>query len=74
MLAGLLATLAFLGQLITLGVKIWDAVKETNVEIKKKKTEALQSGVRGLIDRDPSRIVSAFDELRKYKAEHPSVK
>lgn len=70
----ILAVLAFCGQLIVLGVKIWDAVKESNEEIKKKKTEALQSGVRAIVDRDASRLVAAFDELRKYKAEHPSVK
>jgi len=36
--------------------KIWDAINERNAEIKKKKTEALQSGLRGVVDRDASRI------------------
>ena len=44
-------------------VKIFDAAKEKNAEIKKAKTEALQSGVRGIIDKDVSRVTSAFDDF-----------
>ena len=44
-------------------VKLWDAVHEHNLEVKKKKTEALQSGLRGVIDRDSSRITASFDAI-----------
>lgn len=47
--------------------KIWDAIHEYDIEQKKKKTEALQSGVRGIVDRDASRIVGAFDDLRRLR-------
>lgn len=48
-------------------LKVWDAIKERNDEIKKKKTEALQKGLRGVVDRDASRIVGAFDDLRRLR-------
>lgn len=46
---------------------VWDAIKERNEELRKKKTEALQSGLRGIVDRDPSRIVGAYDNLRRLR-------
>lgn len=52
---------------IGLIVKIWDAVKENNDEKKKKQTEAIQSGIRGIIDRDPSRIAASFDTIRRVR-------
>lgn len=57
-----LATIVF-----QLALKLWDAKSEKDQEIKKAKTEAVQSGVRGLIDDDSSRIVSAFDDLRRLR-------
>lgn len=57
-----LAVLAF--QLI---FKVWDAIRERNDEIKKQKTEALQSGLRGVIDKDPVRITAAFDSINRAK-------
>lgn len=45
--------------------KVWDAVSEHNSEIKKQKTEALQSGLRGVVDRDASRITQSFDDLNR---------
>lgn len=50
--------------ILQLIVKIWDAIHEHNIEKKKRKTEALQSVARGIIDRDRSRVTSGFDDLR----------
>jgi hypothetical protein len=44
-------------------IRIWDAVGEHNAEKKKLKTEALQSGVRAIIDRDSSRLNSAIRDI-----------
>lgn len=52
---------------IQLIIKVWDAVKESNDELKKKKTEELQRGLRGVIDRDASRINASFDNLRRLR-------
>lgn len=49
--------------------RVWDAIKEHKGELKKKKTEALQSGIRGIVDRDVSRITHAFDELNRLSKE-----
>lgn len=67
MLAGILAALTFLGQLLTIGVKIWDAIKESNAELKKQKTEALQSGVRAIVDKDVSRLNTAISDLNRLR-------
>lgn len=53
-----LAVLAF--QVI---VRIWDAVREKSLEKRKMQTEALQSGIRGIVDRDVSRINAAINDL-----------
>lgn len=50
---------------IALIIKIWDALNERNDEIRKKKTEALQSGLRGIVDRDISRVTKAFDDINR---------
>jgi len=50
---------------IQLIVRVWDAIREKNIETKKRKTEALQSGLRGIVDRDAGRITSAFDDINK---------
>lgn len=47
--------------------KVWDAIKEHNDDVKKQKTEALQSGLRGIVDRDPSRVTNAFDSIKRLK-------
>ena len=44
-------------------IRIWDVLKESNVEKKKQQTEALQSGVRAIVDRDASRLNSAIHDL-----------
>lgn len=44
-------------------MKIWDAIHEHNKEKKKRKTEALQSIARGIVDRDASRITAGFTDL-----------
>lgn len=64
MWAGILAALTVIGQLISLGIKIWDAVKENDVEIKKQRTEILQSATRAVIDRDVERLNTANIQLR----------
>lgn len=48
---------------IQLIIKIFDAVKERNEEIKKKKTEAVQSGIRAVIDKDVSRLSVAINDI-----------
>ena len=57
---GYIQIAVFLFQII---FRVWDAIKEKNEESKKQKTEALQSGLRGVIDRDPSRITASFSRL-----------
>lgn len=52
---------------IQLIIKIWDAVKESNDEIRKQKTQVVQNNARAIVDRDASRIVSNFDELRRMR-------
>lgn len=52
---------------LQLFIRIWDAVKEHNEEKKKLKTEALQSGVRAIIDRDASRLNTAITELNRLR-------
>lgn len=47
--------------------KVWDAIKEHNIEKKKLKTEALQSGVRAIVDRDASRLNSAVNDLNRLR-------
>lgn len=68
MLAGILAFIGFLGQVLGLINRIYDARKEKNDEEKKRKTELVQNGARAIIDRDASRIVATYDELRRLKA------
>ena len=46
-------------------IKIWDAIHEVNVETKKQKTVALQSGVRAIIDKDASRLSISILELER---------
>lgn len=48
--------------------KLWDAIHEHKEEVKKKKTEVLQSGLRGIVDRDASRVTIAFDELNRLRS------
>ena len=55
--------------LFQLVFKVWGAIDEKNEELKKKKTEALQSGLRGVVDRDPSRVTAAFDNLNRLRGE-----
>lgn len=42
--------------------------KEQDLDLKKQKTEEIQSIARGLIDGDASRVVAGFDRLRKLKS------
>ena len=51
----------------TLILKVWDAIKERNDEIKKKKTEALQSGIKGLVNRDASAITAAINDINRLR-------
>lgn len=63
--------LAIIGALITLALEIIKIIRENKaeskekaIELKKERTEILQSIVRGLADRDESRISSGFERLR----------
>lgn len=57
-----LATAIF--QLILEIFRMW---KEGNDETKKKKTEIQQSILRGIVDRDASRISGGFDQLNRMR-------
>ena len=48
-------------------IRIWDVLKESNVEKKKQQTEALQSGVRAIVDRDASRLNSVIHDLDRLR-------
>lgn len=71
MMAAIIAGLTFFGQLLKLGAEIYLTVKlakqKDSDEIKRKKTELIQSGVRALIDNDGTRYVAALDGLRSLK-------
>lgn len=67
MIAAIIAGITLLGQLVTIGVRIWDAVKENDVEIKKQKTEAIQSAARAVIDRDVSRLNVAINDIERLR-------
>jgi len=53
--------------LLKLATKIWDAINDHNIERKKQKTEALQSGIRAIVDRDASRLNSAIGDLNRMR-------
>ena len=66
--------LAILGAIITLALEIIKLInesrkenKEAAVELKKKKTEILQSLARGIVDGDASRINSCYEQLRRMR-------
>ena len=65
---------AILGAALTLAIEIFKLISETRaeqkeqkVELKKEKTEILQSIARGIIDRDASRINAGFDKLHRLR-------
>lgn len=66
--------LAILGAIITLAIEILKLIsevrtekKEVAFELKKQKTELIQSVARGIVDRDASRINSGIDKLRRLR-------
>ena len=67
MWAGILAAITLVGQLLSLFNKIWDANKEKDEALKKQKTEALQSGVRAIVDKDVSRLSVAINDLNRLR-------
>lgn len=67
MWSGILAALTVIGQLLGLLDRFLDAQKEKNEELKKQKTEALQSGVRAIVDRDASRLNNAIRDLNRLR-------
>jgi len=67
MWAGILAAITLVGQLLSLFNKIWDANKEKDEALKKQKTEALQSGVRAIVDKDVSRLNVAIGDLNRMR-------
>jgi len=67
MWAGIIALITLAGQLLALFNKVWDANKEKNEELKKQKTEALQSGVRAIVDKDASRLNASIVELERLR-------
>ena len=60
----LIAVIGTVLQIIFWCLNTW---KEANDEKKKQKTEALQSVIRGVVDRDASRITLGFDRMRSLK-------
>ena len=67
MWAGIIAFVTLASQLLSLFNKVWDANKEKDEALKKVKTEALQSGVRAIVDKDVSRLNSAIRELNQLR-------
>lgn len=67
MLNAILVALTTLGQILSLVNRVLDARKEKDEAIKKKKTEALQSGTRAIVDGDVSRLNSAIDKLNRLR-------
>ena len=66
--------LAIVGAIITLALEILRLINETRqekkeeaVELKKQKTEILQSLARGIVDGDASRINSCYEQLRRLR-------
>ena len=59
--------LALIGYALQLVIWVCKTAKEINDEARKQKTEAIQSVVRGIVDRDASRINGAFDRLRRIR-------
>ena len=59
--------LALIGYALQLVIWVCNTAKEINDEARKQKTEAIQSVVRGIVDRDASRINGAFDRLRRIR-------
>ena len=59
--------LTFLIELIKIIREVRSDKKSEREETKKKQTEAIQSGVRGIIDGDKARVVTAFDSLRRMR-------
>lgn len=57
-----LAVLAF--QLL---IKFFDLWREKDLEKKKKQTEALQSGVRAIADKDVSRLNAAIRDINRLR-------
>lgn len=47
--------------------EIWKTIKEHREDVKKQKTELLQSVARGIIDRDASRITAGFDAIDRVR-------
>lgn len=65
---------AILGAFLALALEIIKIIrdvkaenKEEAIELKKQKTEVIQSLARGIIDRDASRINSDIDRLRRLR-------
>ena len=54
-----------IASILQITLKIWDAIHERNIEIKKKKTEILQSGLRAIVDRDASRLNSVINDINR---------
>lgn len=62
-----MGVIQIIGYALQIILWVLDAIKENRDEIKKQKTDAIQSGVRGVIDGDAPRIVASFDRLRSLK-------
>ena len=69
MWAGILAVIGFLGQVLGLAVRIYDAQKEKENDVKKQKTEILQSGLRAIVDRDSSRLNVSIQQLARLRSQ-----
>lgn len=67
MWAGIMAAITLISQLLQLFNKVWDALREKDLEKKKLQTEALQSGVRAIVDKDVSRLNSAINDLNRLR-------
>lgn len=59
--------ISFAIELLKLIREVKNDKKERDVELKKRKTEIIQSGIRGLIDGDDRRYVTSLDQLRNIR-------
>lgn len=67
MWTAILAIIPFLTELLKLIREVRGDKKEEQLELRKEKTEVLQSTLRGIVDMDEYRINSGFDRLRRLR-------
>lgn len=69
-----MSVVAIIGAVVTLLIEVFKLIndiradkKEEQIELKKQKTQALQSALRGIIDGDESRYINQLELLRRLR-------